>query len=194
MSNFPFGSNVSHPYTSQIHPAHVCPLSGPGTRPGIQPVIRDDQQRNRPSVSRFPVAFRRTGIRLLSHPAPAEELSVPHGRPTNRRDQRPDLNGVSTFPTRETRSGWMPSLPRGGGVLPAGNQSSARHPLLPNSQPYTPITIIHPWRLAVTRHQRRFTRFTRPIFLSPVPSEMKRRASGFPLSFAPHRYQQRTSG
>ena len=105
-----------------------------------------------------------------------------------------DLNGVSTFPTRETRSGWMPPLPRGGGVLPVGKECPDRHLLLRSSQPYTPTTTFHPWRLSVTRHQRRFTRFTRPIFLSPVPSGMKRRASGFPLSFAPHRYQRRTSG
>jgi hypothetical protein len=145
-------------------------------------------------VSRFPVAFRRTGIRLLSRPAPAEEFSLPHGRPTNHRHRQPDLNRVSTFPTRETRSGWMPPLPRGSGVLPVGKECPDQHPLLRSSQPYTPTTTFHPWRLTVTRHQRRFTRFTRPIFLSPVPPEMKRRASGFPLSFAPRRYQQRTSG
>lgn len=83
----------------------------------------------------FPVAFRRAGIRLLSRPAPAEEFSVPHGRPTSRRDRRPDLNGVSTFPTREIRSGWMPPLPRGGGVLPVGKECPDRHPLLLSNQP-----------------------------------------------------------
>jgi hypothetical protein len=84
VSNFPFGSSVSHPYTSQIHPAHVCPLSGPGTRPGIRPVIQDDQRRNWPSVSWFPVAFRRTGIRLLSRPDPLRNsTSLTVGLPTS---------------------------------------------------------------------------------------------------------------
>jgi len=32
--------------------------------------------------SRFPAAVSATGIRLLGHPSPAGELSLPHGRPT----------------------------------------------------------------------------------------------------------------
>ncbi len=33
-------------------------------------------------LSRFPVTFRRTGIRFLDRPAPAGELGLPHGRLT----------------------------------------------------------------------------------------------------------------
>jgi hypothetical protein len=39
----------------------------------------------------------------------------------------------------------------------------------------------------LTRHQRRFTQFTRPVFPSPVTSRMEREPSGFPLSFEPRR-------
>ena len=34
-------------------------------------------------MCRFPVAFRRTGIRLLDHPVPATEFRLPYGRPTS---------------------------------------------------------------------------------------------------------------
>ena len=36
--------------------------------------------------------------------------------------------------------------------------------------------------------------FTRPVFPSPTPPGWNRRRFGFPLSFAPHRHRQRTSG
>lgn len=69
-------------------------------------------------LSRFPVAFRPTGIRLLDRPAPAGELFLPHGRLTG---QCPDPDGVVTFRTVEIRPGWVPSEPRGGGVPTAGS-------------------------------------------------------------------------
>jgi hypothetical protein len=36
-------------------------------------------------------------------------------------DLRPDPDGVVTFHTVEMRPGWVPSVPRGGGVLAAGS-------------------------------------------------------------------------
>ena len=62
--------------------------------------------------SRFPVAFRRTGIRFLGHPVPAEVIRFPHGQRTRRRCRRPDLNGVAVFRTSQTRPGWVPPIPR----------------------------------------------------------------------------------
>jgi hypothetical protein len=50
-----------------------------------------------------------------------------------------------------------------------------------------PAPASHPAGLRLTRHQRRFTQFTRPVFPSPVASRMEREPSGFPLSFEPRR-------
>lgn len=69
-------------------------------------------------LSRFPVAFRHTGIRLLDHPAPAEEFSLPHGRPTG---LTPGPDGVVTFRTAEIRPGRVPSEPRDGDVPTTGS-------------------------------------------------------------------------
>jgi hypothetical protein len=59
-------------------------------------------------LRRVPVAFRHAGVGLLDHPVPAKEFRLPHGRPTSR-SHWPDLDGVATLPTCETRSGWAPS-------------------------------------------------------------------------------------
>jgi hypothetical protein len=40
-------------------------------------------------------------------------LGSPYGRLTGSPQRLPDLDGVSTFPMRETRPGWAPSVPRG---------------------------------------------------------------------------------
>jgi len=48
------------------------------------------------------------------YPVPAQEFGLPHGRPTGLKC--PVLDGVSTFHMRKTRSGRVPSIPRGGGV------------------------------------------------------------------------------
>lgn len=55
-----------------------------------------------------------TGIGFLGHPVPAQEFGLPHGRPTG--PKCPVLDGVSTFHMCKTRSGRVPSIPRGGGV------------------------------------------------------------------------------
>ncbi len=58
-----------------------------------------------------------TGIGFLGHPVPAEQFSLPHGRPTR---NILDLGGVSTFHMRKTRPGRVPPQSRGGGVLATG--------------------------------------------------------------------------
>jgi hypothetical protein len=50
---------------------------------------------------------------------------------------------------------------------------------------------IPPQREAVTRHQRRFTLLTRPIFPRPVTPGWSGNPSAFPSGFTPRRYRRR---
>jgi hypothetical protein len=60
-----------------------------------------------------------TGIRLLDIPIPPKvSASLTVGLPA-RNQARLDFVGVAVFHTREIRPGWVPSLLRGGGVIPA---------------------------------------------------------------------------
>lgn len=73
------------------------------------------------------------------------------------------------------------------GNVPAGTRR------FPAASPTTPTTADIRGGPSVTRHQRRFTLFARPIFLSPVASLDARGPSGCPLSSTPRRYQRRMS-
>lgn len=77
---------------------------------------------------------------------------------------------VSSRPARHNRS------------APAASQRPALHPRCHNPSA----------REAVTRHQQRFTRLTRPIFPLPVAPGRNGNPSAFPPGFAPRRYQRRT--
>jgi hypothetical protein len=77
------------------------------------------------------------------------------------------------------------------GVYPTERECPRRHPPLSSGQPYTPSQTAMRGGPSVTRHQRRFTLFARPIFLSPVASRDARGPSGFPLGSTPRRYQRR---
>lgn len=144
-----------------------------------------------PSCLGFPLPF---GCRhlLLGHPVPAGELGVPHGRLTGH--GCPDPDGVSVFRTHELRPGWVPSIPRGrrcspgpaaltGPRLPHHNGASL-HPAsnipsreAPLHEASTRVQAIHPSGLPLT-HRR--------------PDGTGSRF-GFSSSFAPRRYQRRTS-
>jgi hypothetical protein len=89
-------------------------------------------------VSDLPVAFRRTGIGFLSHPVPAGELGLPHGRLTGP-SIGSDSDGVSTFRMREMRPGRVPSMPRGRRCSRGRSGASGRRLPLPSGQPCTPV-------------------------------------------------------
>ena len=93
----PFGPSHQDPYPGGYA---TPPQGGCGTR------------------CRFPVAFRRPGLRFSRHPVPAEELKLSL-RSAYQAYLCLDLNGVTTFRKCETRSGWASPLSRGGGALPA---------------------------------------------------------------------------
>jgi hypothetical protein len=125
-----------HRAPSPAHLTHVGALSGRGTRPRIQPVPRRQPLGGAARVPPGPVAFRRTGIRLLGHPAPAGAVRLPHGRPT---ESASDPIGVATLPAREIRPGWVPSLLRGCGAHTAGTGNPAVAGRLTAAHPCTQV-------------------------------------------------------
>ena len=139
-SNLSFGSSGRR--SSSLSTGSPDPRQhpfGPGTEPGIRPVIRDDRRRGQPSSSRFPVAFRPPAFAswvILFPLGDSAFLTV--GLPA-RATSGPDPVGVSTFRTHEIRPGWVPSLPRGGGVLPASAISPAGACRFSTASPCTPL-------------------------------------------------------
>jgi len=128
---------------------------------------------------------------------PAEELASPYGRVTGTQLRAPALNGVSTFHTSETRPGRVPPLPRGprcspdrSSVLQSACAASQRPVLGPRwSVPSAGLP------LHVTRHHRGFTGVHPsglPLHLWPLDGTATLGLDH--LSFAPRRYQRRTSG
>lgn len=107
-------------------------------------------------------------------------------------DHGPDLDGVATFRMRETRPGWVPPMPRGGGVPAAGQVPPAAACRFPAASP-TPRYCHHHPGLTLTRRHRRFTL----VHPSGLPLACDPGWHGTPwaltLSFAPRRHQRRTS-
>ena len=103
-----------------------------------------------------------------------------------------DPDEVSTFHMRQIRPGRVPPIPRGGGVHTTGQvppvdacRFSAASPAPRYCQPSPGLTL--------TRSHQRFTRVHPsglPLTCNP---RMARESLGSTLSFAPRRYQRRTS-
>jgi hypothetical protein len=114
---------------------------------------------------------------LLGHPLPAGELGPPHGRLTG---QRPDPDGVTAFRTHELRPGWAPSIPRGRRCSSRSIVAFGRRLPLRSGQSLHP-TYFPSTGSRLTRHQRGFKQFARPVFPSPVAARMERAALGLSL-------------
>ena len=128
-------------------------------------------------MSRFPAAFRLPAFRfsVIRFP-PGDWALLAVGLP----DLGPDLDGVTAFRTHELRPGWVPPLPRGRRCSSRPSRFLDRRLPLYRGQSLYPAPASHLAGLRLTRHQREFTQFTRPIFPSPVASRMEREPSGFP--------------
>ena len=104
---------------------------------------------------------------LLGHPVPARRIPpfLTVGLPGPR--SGPDSVGVSAFRTCETRPGWVPSLLRGGGVVPATATSMTGACRFTTASPSTPLQ--HPigegWDHEAYEDS---PIFTRPVFPSPT--------------------------
>jgi hypothetical protein len=112
VSNLPFGSSGVGRSSSKAHLPHVSSLSGPGTRPGIRPVIHDHRRRSRPRPPRFPVAFRPPAFASWAS-RPARGFRPSYDRPTT---PPPAARTRAGFPrSARMRPGWdrASSVPRG---------------------------------------------------------------------------------
>ena len=102
-------------------------------------------------------------------------------------DQGPDLDGVTAFRTHELRPVRVPSIPRGRRCSPRTEDRAQPAPAASQRQrPIPPAPTFHLPRFRLTRHQRGFKQFTRPVFPSPATTRMERAAaSAFPRASHP---------
>jgi len=118
-------------------------------------------------VSRFPAAFRlpafasrvilsRQGVGPSSRSA---YRTQPHAR---------TLTGLPRSPRTRCGRGGCLLYPEGGGTHPADKKSSTGACRSSTAQPLHPAQTTHQRGSHITKHQRRFTRFTRPALPSPV--------------------------
>ena len=152
---------------SKAHLPTSATFSGPAHRSGIRPVIH-----GRPlgGVAVSPVVSCRlsaTGICFLGILFPPKGVGLPYGRLTP-----PNSGGDPAGFPRSTRT----RIDRGGCPLYPGtvvlSRLDALHQPAPaafsSGQSCTPLKPSHLTGVALTRHQRGFTCFTRPVFPSPV--------------------------
>jgi hypothetical protein len=135
-------------------------------------------------MSWFPAAFR--------PPAFASRSSDSRrgiGRPLRSayRASCPDHDGVTTFRTHELRPGRVAPIPRGpGGAHPAGHRSPAgTRRRFQRPVPTTPLPPPTYTGLLLTRHQRSFKQFTRPVFSLPAAPGWDGRPWAFPRASNP---------
>ena len=118
-------------------PDRVSALPGPGTRPGIRPVIRHGQRRGPAIMSRFPAAFRPPAF------ASRSPCSRPGTGPSSRSAYRapPGARTRTGFPrftpARYDRGG-CPLYPGDGGALPGRMPCPAGACRFPAASPCTP--------------------------------------------------------
>ena len=174
--------------TSIRFTAHLptsAPLSGPGHHGSVSGQLPSNGHlEEQPHRCGFLSAFAHRHS-LLGHPVPARRIPpfLTVGLPGRRGG--PDSVGVPVFRTCETRPGWVPSLLRGGGVVPATATSMTGACRFTTASP-VPRCNIPSARVGITKHTKIHSRS--PVRSSPRPPspDGTRMASAFPLGFAPH--------
>ena len=165
--NLPFGSGVVVSVSVQAHPTRVSTLSGPGNRPypASYPARPAEGPTNICPGFLLPFGCRR----WLLGSSCARQGVGPSSRSADRTPpSRPDPDGVTAFPTHELRPDWAPPVSRGRRCSLDRQMIPGRRLPLFHGQPLNPAPTTHQQGLSVTRHQRRFTRFARPVLPSPV--------------------------
>lgn len=190
MSNLSFGVGVHVASPSQAYLPHVSTLSGPGTRPGIRPVIRKDHRRRSRSVLvALSCCLSATGVRflgILSRPGNSALLTVglPPARDFAERRTR------ARFPcSARLRPGWggCPLYSGDDGVHATVAWSSVAACRLSTARSLQPRWSYPSQGLTMTKHQRGFTVIhpaSLPLACSP---RTEREPLGFPPSFTPGR-------
>ena len=135
-------------------------------------------------MSRFPVAFQPTAFASRS-----SDTRRGIG-PSSRSAYRPTAGPRRGYrvPHARAATGLGASFTPGTTVLyPDRNALPGRRLPHLSDMSLHPAPASHLAGLRLTRHQRRFTQFTRPVFPSPVASRMERAALGLSPSFEPRR-------
>jgi hypothetical protein len=189
------GSGVSGAWSAKAHPPQVSLLSQPGTGP-VSGQLYGEHPAGGPAQT-LPISCGLSARRhsLPGRPVPARESGFPYGQLAgNAQAAPPDPDGVSTFRTHEIRPGRVSSLPRGRRCSRGHRDVRGRRLPPCNGWPLPPRHYPPTRDVRLTRHQRGF----RVIHPSGLPlacgTRSERAPLGFPLSFAPGRYQPRTSG
>ena len=174
--------------TSIRFTAHLptsAPLSGPGHHGPVSGQLPSNGHlEEQPRSLRFPVGFRPPAFASWASCSrqripPSLTVGLPH------RHSGPDSVGVPAFRTCEKRPGWVPSLLRGGGVVPATETSMTGACRFSTASPLPPLQ--HPigegWDHEA--YEDSLT-FTRPAFPSPVVPGWNGNPSASSPGFAPH--------
>jgi hypothetical protein len=142
-------------------------------------------------LPRFPVAFRLPAFASqVLRPSLRDWAFLAVGLPAT--SPCPDFPSGSHVPHARDATGVGASCISGAAVLIRPTKNPRPAPAASQRPAPTRRLIHHRRGSRITRHQRRFTRFTRPVCPLPVTLGWNRGPSAFPQSFAPRRCQRRT--
>ncbi len=183
--NMPFGSNTSVTVILTGSPDPRQHPSGSGHAVPYPTSYPGRPAEGRSSLPRFPAAFRPPALasRVIRCP-PGSWAFLAVGLPEH--VTCPDPVGITTFHTHELRPGWVPPVSPGAAVLTRPTKNPRPAPAA-SQRPAPPPHLPHPIRQGsrITRHQRRFTQFTRPVCPLPVTPGRNRDPSAFPQASHP---------
>ena len=136
VSNLSFGSGAQGPLRFTGSPVHVsAPFEARAPGPVSSQLSSNDGLEEPFKVVLVSCRLSPAGIRFLDILFPPENSALlTVGLPT-RHQGGPDSVGVPMFRTHEMRPGWVPPLPRGGGVLPTGAASPIGACRFPTASP-----------------------------------------------------------
>jgi hypothetical protein len=123
---------------------------------------------------------------LLGHPIPGEELGPPHGRLTDPQTGVGPRRGYRVPHARAATGVGALYTPGTTVLTPDWRSCPAGACRFSTTRPIPTAPTSHLPRVRLTRHQRGFKQFTRPVFPSPAAARMERAAaSAFPRASHP---------